>query len=611
MVAQFRQQEQGVGITSEDRVMPSGLRRRTTVPASRAAALTGAGALEVDQLALDALSDDDKAALLLDVLGQTAADRDIVSTISDGATGTITSITRIPRSTIALPPATTPVPAPVTPSGSVGQTPPPTTTEVLTAGGATALGIAAMLADKDSLLNAILPAGLTGPELADKIKNLITTGSLTGSAGTLTTSQIQAMGSEAYAQASGGELALGEAASASTDFIGGALSALGGISAVLGLLQGAQTGDASSIVQSVVSLYSSLASAANATLGTTLPTIGSTLSSIGSSLGLGVGVGAAEAGGAAGLGAGVSASGAAVGLGTTTGALAAELGAGLTAGIVLAPIAIGLIVKAVTDLRAAEVAKKRIATAEQDLKTVIPQAIEMVQTNGPAVWAVVNNPNSTPAELRAAYDKAKTTMDFYNTYDNYFKTGTGAYGMVKVPQLIQVAKQLEPAIGMLQLGMVRATDKLAGTALQPASKPDDWATTFGVDNNSALRPFVGSGLTDDEINQYFVGRDPARGQAVVSTPYGYVSAPLWAQIQQLLVPGHIEQGLKALDQAYGTTPTAVQTALGFGTQGGAAVSAAPVSLLDRAFYTALIAQIHEILAVQQATRYQDFTSGGA
>ena len=79
LVNQFHQTEQGVGIT-QTALTPSGLTRRTTVPASRASQIDQAGGLvEIDQLALQALSDDDRAALLLDVLGRVATDQDIAS----------------------------------------------------------------------------------------------------------------------------------------------------------------------------------------------------------------------------------------------------------------------------------------------------------------------------------------------------------------------------------------------------------------------------------------------------------------------------------------------------------------------------------------------------
>jgi hypothetical protein len=123
LVTQFREMEQGIGVTAEAPLADSGgLRRRTTVPATRAEqlGLTG-GTLEIDELALSALTDEDRALLLLDVLAKVGADRDIVSTISDGATGQIVSITRVPTSTISLPgiTPTTPAPPPGVPPAAI------------------------------------------------------------------------------------------------------------------------------------------------------------------------------------------------------------------------------------------------------------------------------------------------------------------------------------------------------------------------------------------------------------------------------------------------------------------------------------------------------------
>jgi hypothetical protein len=133
LAAQFRQTEQGVGVTQQD-LVPGGLLRRTTVPASRVDQLSPTADLSIDELALNALSDDDKAVLLLDVLGRVAVEKGIQSTISDGATGQIVSITRVARSTVGLPAPTTPVPAPVTTGTTTPAATPLSTGELLTTG---------------------------------------------------------------------------------------------------------------------------------------------------------------------------------------------------------------------------------------------------------------------------------------------------------------------------------------------------------------------------------------------------------------------------------------------------------------------------------------------
>jgi hypothetical protein len=294
MVGQFRETEQGISVTEEDRLMPSGLRRRTSVPATRAAALGEGGDLEIDELALATLDPDDRAAVLLDILNQVAQDRDIVSTVSDGATGQITSVTRIPRSTIVIPPATTPVPAPVTPSTPPGSTtPPPSTADAITAGGLAAIGIVAQLADPNSLLNSLLPAGFTGTDLANLIGGVFGNSAAPIAAGGV----LSGVAPEAIrdALAASGQTATAVGFQAGGTFgVGQALAVLGGLNAIYGLVQGAETGDPVSIASSVASLYGAVAGVANA-FGAGLPTVGGAISSA-----VGALASAAAGGGAAG-----------------------------------------------------------------------------------------------------------------------------------------------------------------------------------------------------------------------------------------------------------------------------------------------------------------------
>ena len=114
LVRQYQAAAQGVALTQVDQT-PGGLTVRTGLPATRAAALDPTRDVQIDQLALAALSSDDQALLLHDTMARVLAERDVTSTISDGATGQIVSITRIPRSTTPLPAdpgAVTPPPPP-------------------------------------------------------------------------------------------------------------------------------------------------------------------------------------------------------------------------------------------------------------------------------------------------------------------------------------------------------------------------------------------------------------------------------------------------------------------------------------------------------------------
>lgn len=272
LVNQFHQTEQGVGITQTD-LMPGGLTRRTTVPASRADQINQlGGAVEIDQLALNALSDDDRAALLLDVLGRVAAEQDIESSISDPATGQIVSITRIARSTIGLPGATTPVPAPVT-TGAPGSTPTTSTADLLTAGGALALGTALSLADPNSLLNSILPSGFTGPDLARALVALFSPDagvgtSLTWANGATSNISSDTLRSLQGALENSGQEAFSGLTSAGADASipgAGILDIAGGLAGIAGLIQGAQAGDPVSIISGIANIYGALSSIAPAT----------------------------------------------------------------------------------------------------------------------------------------------------------------------------------------------------------------------------------------------------------------------------------------------------------------------------------------------------------
>jgi hypothetical protein len=357
LVKQFRQTEQGVSVTQEDLLAPSGLRRRTSVPASRVGALgTEGGALQIDALALGALSDDDKAALLLDILNHAAQNQDIVSTISDGATGTITSITRIPKSTITLPPATTPPPAPVTSPGSVGQTPPTSTGELLTAGGALTLALATQLADPASLLNKILPAGFTGPDLAQAIQNLVTTGSLSGAAGAVTVQDLINQGeglSTVFNDAGAGGVGAGGA-------VGGAVSGLAGL---YSLVQGIQQGDAASIAKGVFDLYN----AASTLLPSTIPNLGALAADAFAALAPETATAIVEAAGGTISGAAATGTEVAAALAPAAGALAA-----------FAPLVAGLIIWATTqkmsDLRDWAAIGQTATTLQTQARLALSQA---------------------------------------------------------------------------------------------------------------------------------------------------------------------------------------------------------------------------------------------
>src|SRR6185295_153791 len=138
----------------------------------------------------------------------------------------------------------------------------------------------------------------------------------------------------------------------------------------------------------------------------------------------------------------------------------------------------------ITDFQEQAKLENQIFTAKTDLKTVIPQIIETVPRVATETWGIINDPASTPTQLQAAFERASSELSFYNTYDNYFKTGTGAYGAVEVPQLLTIADNLKPFLATLQLGMVRAADRLRAVSpdLVPNSPyldPINLALMFG------------------------------------------------------------------------------------------------------------------------------------
>lgn len=380
LAAQFRKTEQGVGVTQTEGL--GGLVRRTTVPASRADSLVATGDVAIDQLALDALSSDDRAVLLLDVLSRVAADKDIASTISDPETGQIVSITRIARSTIGLPGGTVPAPPAPTPAPA----PPPglSTGNLLTVGGGLALGLASQLLDPTSFVNSILPAGYTGTDLANFIKSLFAPSTAAEAA---TAASIAAAGQAAF---DAGATGFGEIAGPSipsgvegggTSGLGTALDVAGGLKAIFDLTQGVT--DPLSLAQSVLAIYNALAGVANfAGLGATLPTVGSLLSS---------GVGSIES--AIGSIASTAAGGGAPGAEAAASAVAAV---GNIAAVA-APIVAGLIVWALT---------KDQAKDAQSWAVIGQTATMMFES----AFAAVQSANQAFAGLRGAGSRNLTAI---------------------------------------------------------------------------------------------------------------------------------------------------------------------------------------------------------
>ena len=381
-----------------------------------------------------------------------------------------------------------------------------------------------------------------------------------------------------------GSLGLGSVASGALSIAGGGLGLYTGITDMIN--NGVSAQNVISTVLAGAGVYSGIAGLAGLpTISAGLSALGGALSgtALGTALGIGAGVAAPVAGGAAGLGAGVAA-GAATSAAAGSGAAFGTLGVGVTAGIVMAPLLIGMIVDMVTSIQEKNRADARIFRAKQDLRTVIPQIIDQVPKVANEAWSIVNDPNASIGDLKAIYDKVHSTIDLYNTYDNYFKTGTGAYGMVKVPQLVEIDKQLQPYLQGLQLEIIRGADRLTVMGAPPsAADPLLQPMTLGL--------AVGLPLTSSD--PFIAGLEGAAGGFLppnmgLSMIGGHlVPTDLYNQTAAVLQPGHLEQGLAALASLYGTSAPDAWKRVGFGSAGGAPVTG--LTKMDTSRLTSLAA----------------------
>jgi hypothetical protein len=456
LVTQFRQTEQGVGVTQQD-LVPGGLLRRTTVPASRIDQLSPTADLSIDELALNALSDDDKAVLLLDVLSRVAADKDIQSTISDGATGQIVSITRVARSSIGLPPATTPVPAPVT-TGSPAVTPPGASTgELLTAGGALTLGLAASLADPSSLINQILPAGFTGPDLAALVARLVSPDAAVGTAITWANGSTSNIGGDVLSslnaglQAEGGDFVAASLASPSGSIpgfgLGDAVAAAGGLQALFSLVQGAQQGDPVSILAGLAQVYGSLSSLFPSTVPSALSAIGGVAADAVAAVAPELATSLVQAAGGTISGATAT--------GTELAAALAPLASEVLAGA--APIIAGLITWAMVK---DQVKDERSWAVIGQLATALQSRAQASITGALQVFYALRQGGVTdPAALKRAITIGS------NALLTYYQTAQGPAGPVSLADFYkrtgQDPKPLQQAVAQLQQYIVDATAYLS------------------------------------------------------------------------------------------------------------------------------------------------------
>lgn len=446
-----------------------------------------------------------------------------------------------------------------------------------------------------------------------------------------------------------GNLGLGSVASGALSIAGGGLGLYTGITDMI--KNGVSAQNVISTILSGAGVYSGVAGLTGLpTISAGLSALGSSLSgtALGTALGIGAGTAAPVAGGAAGLGAGVAAGGATTAA-AGSGAAFGTLGVGVTAGIVMAPLLIGMIVDMVTSIQEKNRADARIFRAKQDLRTVIPQIIDQVPKVANEAWGIVNDPNASIGDLKAIYDKVHSTIDLYNTYDNYFKTGTGAYGMVKVPQLVEIDKQLQPYLQGLHLEIIRGADRLTTMGAPPsAADPLLQPLTLGLQ--------VGLPLTSADplvqgLQHYMQGVTP-EGYGLTNVGGLLIPSDLLNQVSATVQPGHLEQGLLALANLYGGQIPDTWKAVGFGTAGGPAItglqkmdttglsrlaaaitptdpmlkqglidvsggSSSPTQVLDpNTFYESVLRggtsadASAQFAALVQAQRYEAFTSGG-
>ncbi|HJR01836.1 MAG TPA: hypothetical protein VKA83_09405 [Methylomirabilota bacterium] len=249
LIEQYQQQAQGVGVSDQE-LIPTpdgGVRRRTEVPATLASRFQGQN-FDIENAGLFGL-DDPTIATIYSQLVRYDADQGMNRLVRD-ENDLIVSVT---RATAPVLPPTAPVQT--TPPPVIPTTPAPTTGELLTAGGATALALGAQLADPNSLLNAILPQGWTGADLAAKISQLFSSGSISGPApgSSLALGDLEAQGRGLFDSLDD----IGAAAGSEFGYSQG-LAVLQGAGALYGLFQGAQTGDPISIAQSVLGIYSAI-----------------------------------------------------------------------------------------------------------------------------------------------------------------------------------------------------------------------------------------------------------------------------------------------------------------------------------------------------------------
>jgi len=345
-------------------------------------------------------------------------------------------------------------------------------------------------------------------------------------------------------------LGAGGLTSSALGIAGGGLGLYASISSIIE--NGVSTGNVAGALLNAYQIYSAAAPIVSALTGTALPTFTSLVGTALTSSGIAFSSSAA-------LGAGVTATGGAVGVGTAAG----TMGAGLTAGIMMAPLAVGMIINSILDMQDAVQVQRQISQAQQDLRTVIPQIIEQIPAVADSSWAIINDPASTPQQVRAAYDRSHEAFDLYRTYWNYFATGSGAWGNVEVPQLLEIQKQLQPYSAKLQGGMLRAADRLASTPFA-VSASDPFLNPVPLAANLFGVPVLSAGAGD--INMQTTRPED---YGVTGSPWGPVPKDIYEQILANVKPGQLEQSLAALANLYGSGVPDMYKTLGFGTVGTA------------------------------------------
>jgi TP901 family phage tail tape measure protein len=371
--------------------------------------------------------------------------------------------------------------------------------------------------------------------------------------------------------------------SSSLGIAGGALGLYTSIQDIIA--NGASAGNITQAVLSAYGVYAAAAPLIGAATGTVLPTFTSMVSSALASI---TGSTLASAGTTAGIGVGASAAtGLAAGGATAAGSAGATAAASAATGLVggIAASLVGAMVIAVQVMNAVDEKNafdRRLFDAKKTIRTAIPEAIERLQ-QVPTHFAVINNPASTPQQVRAAFDQVESAVNLYNTYDAVFRSGK--IHEFPVPGLTEVNDQLAPFLNMSSLAMIRAVDRLAVTApeLVPTgsrfANPLTFATTAGVNATGQFQP---TGITGTDLSSmganYTQGALPSAG--LILTGSGYYTSSIYNQIASLQ-PGNLEQGLFQAAQLYGT-PSAALAGIGFGGTGSIVSGATPLTAVPQA-----------------------------